>query len=244
MIGNKSPAVAIITATLNCEGVIHRLAHSLKNQSDQDFEWVICDGCSVDDTLKIVQGCNMPQVRILSREDFGIYDALNYAIQNIQSKYYVVAGADDSFAHDAIKLFKQSLIFSPEMAVHAFSVFKGGQVISSSSKPAWLIGHKALVAEHSVATLFHRDLHELYGYYSHDFSIAADHDFIIRCWYNSVQFIRRSEVVGDYGLQGVSNQKSLLAATQSFAVQSQYFLRLPQLVLFVIRAVRIFLRRS
>lgn len=49
--------LSIITATFNTDEFLPRLIDSLKSQSDPDFEWIVADGGSTDETLVI---CTMP----------------------------------------------------------------------------------------------------------------------------------------------------------------------------------------
>ena len=72
-------SVSILAATLNSEVLLPRLVLSLLG-TDQNFEWIIHDGGSGT----IHSNCdNCPtnlQFKVISRHDFGIYDALNSTI--------------------------------------------------------------------------------------------------------------------------------------------------------------------
>src|ERR1035437_7932232 len=101
--------VSIITATFNSGAFIHNLADSLVTQTDHNFEWLIADGGSTDGTIDILKNYPQLNIKVIQREDFGIYDAINGAIKKCAGEYYVVAGSDDYFYSDAISNFKREI---------------------------------------------------------------------------------------------------------------------------------------
>ena len=48
------PKVSVIMATYNCEETIEKCVESIINQSFSDWEFIICDDCSVDNTFEIL----------------------------------------------------------------------------------------------------------------------------------------------------------------------------------------------
>ena len=52
--------ISIITPTYNSSKFIYRLYNSLINQSDKDFEWIVVDDYSNDETLKILTKLTPP----------------------------------------------------------------------------------------------------------------------------------------------------------------------------------------
>ena len=71
------PTFSIITATYNSETTISETIDSLLSQDFNDFEILIIDGLSTDNTLKIARGYNDSRINIYSEKDKGIFDALN-----------------------------------------------------------------------------------------------------------------------------------------------------------------------
>lgn len=49
------PTVSIIMATYNCEDTLRRALDSILNQTYKDWEFIICDDCSSDNTYNILQ---------------------------------------------------------------------------------------------------------------------------------------------------------------------------------------------
>ena len=94
-------SVSILTPTFNSAVLLPRLVESLLCQTDQDFEWVVQDGGSDDNTLSILYEAqsSMRNLKINSCKDFGIYDALNKALRASSGVYYLVVGSDDTLIH-------------------------------------------------------------------------------------------------------------------------------------------------
>ena len=69
--------ISIITSTYNSEQGIQKVVSTLQKQTYQQYEWIVVDGGSVDQTLKFVQESDIKVKRVISECDDGIYDALN-----------------------------------------------------------------------------------------------------------------------------------------------------------------------
>ena len=73
--------ISIITATYNSQNIIQQLITSLSNQTDKRFEWIVIDGNSKDDTIKLLKTVNNINITLISENDNGIYDAINKGIK-------------------------------------------------------------------------------------------------------------------------------------------------------------------
>src|SRR5688572_23331397 len=90
-----SPMFSIIIPTLNSEAHIRRSLESVLHQSFPNFEILIVDGLSVDQTLSIVQQENDARITTYSEKDHGIYDAMNKGITLAKGKWLYFLGSDD-----------------------------------------------------------------------------------------------------------------------------------------------------
>lgn len=94
--------ISVITATYNSAATIGALIAALEAQTDADFEWVLVDGGSCDHTVSLAQEAALQRKAIISEPDFGIYDALNKGVRRASGEYYLVLGADDTWAREAV----------------------------------------------------------------------------------------------------------------------------------------------
>ena len=94
--------ISIITATFNSEKTIGQTLTSVLNQTYQDWELLICDGGSTDNTLKIIDACGDTRIKIVSRTDHGIFDAYNKGLSNVSGEIFGTLNSDDHFSNDRI----------------------------------------------------------------------------------------------------------------------------------------------
>ena len=76
--------ISIITATYNSEKTVRDTIESVLLQTYVDYEYIIEDGCSKDDTLDICREYEPKfggRMKIISAPDKGIYDAMNKGIE-------------------------------------------------------------------------------------------------------------------------------------------------------------------
>lgn len=90
----------IITVCYNAQEEIVQTLHSLKKQKYKNYELIIKDGKSKDNTLSIIEKivADMENVLVLSDKDNGIYDAMNTAVDYATGDYIFFLNAGDVFA--------------------------------------------------------------------------------------------------------------------------------------------------
>ena len=90
----------IITVCYNAEKYIEGTIESLLNQSYDNYEYIIKDGLSTDNTLKIAQSLldKKKNIQFFSSADEGIYDAMNQALEVAKGEYIFFLNAGDCFA--------------------------------------------------------------------------------------------------------------------------------------------------
>lgn len=96
----REPKFTIITVCYNAEKYIKETIESLLAQTCDDYEYIIKDGLSTDNTLKIAKFLlgKKDNVQIVSSSDKGIYDAMNQAVELAKGEYIFFLNAGDCFA--------------------------------------------------------------------------------------------------------------------------------------------------
>lgn len=95
---------SIITVCYNAQDTIANTISSLLGQNCDDYEYIVKDGKSSDNTLDITNSLvkESNKVHIVSEEDNGIYDAMNEAVKMAQGEYIYFLNAGDRFAEKDI----------------------------------------------------------------------------------------------------------------------------------------------
>jgi glycosyltransferase involved in cell wall biosynthesis len=233
-----SPSISVITVTLNCAQRLPRLLDSLLAQKDQDFEWVVVDGGSRDNTLEVVSRFPEARLRKASGPDFGIYDALNKAVALARGDYYVVAGADDELYPDAIGNFRRTAA-STSSDIVAASVDWDASTLRPMRGRRWLRGGNAFVAGHAVGSLIRRRLHETCGMYSNRYVNTADMYFVLSAHRAGARIGAADFVAGRFGTDGVSSTDQFCSLSDAFRIQLAFGENKPlQLALYIARLLR------
>lgn len=94
---SPAPKLSIITVCYNAGDVIVATLESIKNQTENDFEYIVVDGNSCDDTIEKVKAANIIPVNIISEPDTGIYNAMNKGLKVAKGDYVLFLNAGDSF---------------------------------------------------------------------------------------------------------------------------------------------------
>jgi len=115
----NNPYVNVIIPTYNRANLIGRAIQSVLNQSYQDFEIIIVDDGSTDNTKEVVRSINDERIKYIQhKENKGAAAARNTGITAARSEYIAFQDSDDEWLHE--KLEKQIKIFevsSPEVGV-------------------------------------------------------------------------------------------------------------------------------
>ncbi|MDC7234672.1 MAG: glycosyltransferase family 2 protein [Spirochaetales bacterium] len=105
-----SDPVTVFTAAYNYGEYLHRVYRSLQAQSYKNFEWVIVDDCSTDNTNEIVQGWlqekNDFPIRYFRQEvNKGKMAAMNRGVREAAYDLFVSCDADDELTPDALAIY-------------------------------------------------------------------------------------------------------------------------------------------
>jgi len=216
----KKPLITIITAVYNAEEYLPMLIESIRCQNNSNYEWIVVDGCSNDQTMNILNDVDDIEMLVDSMPDQGIYDAFNRAIPLARGMYYVVVGADDTFTPDAINVYSQKVIEYKYPDIVLGGVVYGDKVKMALWRPymGWL-GANNVVAGHSVGMLIRCDLHISYGLYSLDYPLCADSLFIKQISKKKHDVVLCKDVVGNFSVNGVSNLKVFEVLCENFLIQ-------------------------
>lgn len=97
--------LSIITATYNRANCIRNLYNSLIIQANKDFEWVIIDDGSTDETETLIDKFikdNIINIKYYKKPNGGKHTALNLAFKIINSEYTIIVDSDDYLTQTAV----------------------------------------------------------------------------------------------------------------------------------------------
>jgi len=99
--------VTIFTPTYNRAYLLDRLYRSIQRQTFRDFEWLIVDDGSKDNTEALVAGFiaegNSFPIRYCKKENGGKSRAVNYALDLAEGELFFIMDSDDYLTDDALE---------------------------------------------------------------------------------------------------------------------------------------------
>lgn len=98
--------ITIFTPTYNRAKLLERVYLSLYRQTCKNFEWLIIDDGSTDDTSKLIERFiqkNIFTIRYCKKNNAGKHSAMNQAFQAAKGDYFVCIDSDDYLMDDAVQ---------------------------------------------------------------------------------------------------------------------------------------------
>jgi len=241
------PLFSIITVSFNAESTIERTIESIDSQTFGDYEHLIVDGASKDNTLKIVARHTNNKRSIISEPDKGIYDAMNKGICHTSGKYLIFLNSGDKFhTVDTLAIIAKTIednnlpgiVYGQTDIVDNKGCRIGPRHLSApeelslkSFAKGMLVCHQAFVA-----------LRRITGGYNLRFKFSADYDWCIRCLQHSHRNVGLTDtVLIDYLNEGATTQNRFKSLMERFRIMSYYYGFIPTAarhVSFIFRALK------
>jgi glycosyltransferase involved in cell wall biosynthesis len=90
-----NPAITVLMPTYNAGNYIREAIESVLAQTFTDFELLIINDGSTDQTIDVIAGFNDPRIVVISQENKGVAPALNVGLQHAHANYIARFDADD-----------------------------------------------------------------------------------------------------------------------------------------------------
>ncbi len=97
--------ITIFTPTYNRAYILNKLYESLCNQKYRDFEWLIVDDGSTDNTKELIKGYIKEKrinIKYFYQENSGKHIAINNGVQNAQGDIFFIVDSDDYLCESAL----------------------------------------------------------------------------------------------------------------------------------------------
>ena len=109
---SKNPLVSVIMPAFNAEKYIEEAIRSVLDQDYPNFELLVINDGSTDDTKQIAEAFDDKRIRYFEQENKGVSAARNMGLDNMQGIFFCFLDADDLFTQisltSRINIFKQN----------------------------------------------------------------------------------------------------------------------------------------
>lgn len=111
------PVISVIIPAYNAERTILETIHSIQKQTFSDFELIVVNDGSTDQTLKVLSIIQEPRLKIFSYKNGGLPAARNRGIRKATGEFITFIDADDLWTPDKLELQLDALQQHPEAGV-------------------------------------------------------------------------------------------------------------------------------
>lgn len=258
-VSESGPLISIITITYNAAPVIRPTLESLNAQTFRDFEHLVIDGASKDDTVSIVSEM-CPDSIIRSEPDRGLYDAMNKGLRAAKGKYLLFLNAGDALhTPDTLQRYAEATGLNGSRIPNAMDntdsilscadIIYGDTVVVDSDrnfvKPRHLSVPERLTFRSFAngmlvchqAFMVRRDLAPEYDL---QYRFSADYEWTLRCLKaaDPDHNVNLHTVTIDYLSDGMTDKNHRASLKERFRIMCRYYGTLPTLL----RHIRFLLR--
>lgn len=240
------PKFSIITITYNAASVIGPTLQSVMAQTYRNFEYLLIDGGSKDDTVAKAKASGIEFAHIVSEPDNGLYDAMNKGIALATGDYLCFLNAGDAFhSPDSLQTIVNAIegedelphvLYGETAEVDEARNFVRMRRLKAPEKLTWrsfkdgmLVCHQAFYARRDIVPMY--DL---------KYRFSADVDWCIKVMKRSSKLVKVDAVVVDYLQNGLSLKHHRASLIERFRIMSRHYGLLPTVarhLWFVMRAV-------
>ncbi len=189
--------ITIITVCRNCQETIEQTICSVLAQEGIELEFILIDGLSTDNTLKIVEKYKDRIGKIVSEKDQGMYDALNKGIALATGEVIGMLHADDFYASsDILSAVVKTFELSGSDAVYGDLQYVG-KLFPDKVIRNWISGPyreglflRGWMPPHP-AFFVRKSCYLQYGQFNTLFKTAADYELMLR-------FIQKHKIKIEY----------------------------------------------
>lgn len=181
--------ISIITATYNSASTLRDTFDSILRQTYQNYEVILQDGLSKDETLDIAREYEerfSGRLKIYSEKDNGLYDAMNRGIAHATGDVVGILNSDDFYADDSVleninRAFEEHAID----CVYGNLVYvlrndtdkvvrnwQGSQYREGAFAKGWHPAHPTFYVK--------RECLSVYGAFDTSFAVSADFELMLR----------------------------------------------------------------
>lgn len=173
------PFFSIVMANYNSGLYIEQAILSVLHQSCSDYELIICDGGSTDNSVDVIKKYDNKISWWVSEPDHGQSDAFNKGFSHASGEYYVWLNADDLMLPGTLEKVKEYIHKHPYekwIATDVLYINKNNSIVDCyygtdfSNK----ILNNGLISDIGPSTFYHYKLWKEYGPFDKDFHYLMD----------------------------------------------------------------------
>lgn len=242
----REPKFSIITITFNAASVIEPTLQSVLEQTYTNYEYLLIDGGSKDNTVAKAKASGIEFAHIVSEPDNGLYDAMNKGIALATGDYLCFLNAGDGFhTPDTLQTIANAamaeeilpdVLYGETAEVDEERRFVRMRRLQAPKELNWrsfrngmMVCHQAFYARREIAPMY--DL---------KYRLSSDVDWCIKVMKRAEKLVNVNATVVNYLQNGLSLQHHRASLKERFWIMSKHYGFLPTVgrhLWFIIRAM-------
>ena len=145
--------ISVVIPVYNAEKYIRNAIRSVLEQTYTNFEIIAVNDGSTDRSLDILKQFDDSRIRIISKENTGVSDTRNIAIQAAQGEYVCFLDADDAQAPQYMqRMYETAEEKQADMVACSYKTFRGAPAFDGEKADAISVQSVRLLIQQSVLT--------------------------------------------------------------------------------------------
>lgn len=216
---------SIILPTYNCAESLSKALGSIWRQDYNNYEVIVVDGRSTDDTLRIIKDYEKKfggRLRWVSEADKGIYDAMNKGVDLAKGEWIYFLGSDDVlYSRDVLEKVSKEIKKSGVDVIYGNVQWGDSDEIYDGKFSTLKLMEKNICHQ---SIFYRKTLFEALGKFDLKYKIWADYLFNIR-WFNNIKFQHKyvDLIIAKYGIGGVSKDEDEQFLKDRDKINVRYF---------------------
>jgi len=220
--------LSIITINYNNTKGLDKTLQSVINQNSQDFEYVVVDGNSSDDSKKIIDSHKNYIDKSISEPDSGVYNAMNKGIRMASGDYLLFLNSGDQLADQNVIAKILPSLKNNEDIIYGNLIYSLNEVPQTLFTPPKNIDLTYFLNSFlpHPSSFIKKSLFQKIGFYNEKFKIISDWEFFLRAIViNKASYLHIDEVISDFDNSGISSdsQNEKLIHKEKQAVYEELF---------------------
>ena len=221
-----TPVISIITVCYNAEKEIEATLKSVKEQTFKGYEYIIIDGASKDNTLKVIAESGVAPTLLISEKDKGIYDAMNKGLALAKGDYLMFLNAGDSlYSSNTLQQIADVAKNNPDVIYGDTAIVDADRnylrprrlrppkhLTCNSFKNGMLVCHQAFLPKRELAMP-----------YDMQYRFSADFDWCVKILAKATTSVQIEGYIVNYLEEGATTRNHVKSLKERFRIMAHYY---------------------
>lgn len=196
-----APTISVVMPVYNAEKYLEEAVRSVLNQTFTDFEFIIVDDASTDDSLKLLKTFKDDRIKVLqNKNNKGITKSLNKGLRHARGEFIARMDADDICMPKRFEKQMEALEGFDICGSHIVFINEKGE---ETGKREYDVSNldETILLENPLAhptVMFRQECIDEVGLYDKRFSSSQDYDLWLRFYANEYKFTVVNEALLKY----------------------------------------------